>query len=165
MATNATDTANRMSSDSPEPGETQKAGALIRLAAGLIDLVVMGIPALLLVSIFMDVTANPDATPLESLFSTANLLQGFIILIVTVLMLVNWDGRTPGKKILNLRIVSYPGNGELSYYVATLRSLLSLTGAFTIGLGYLVMGIMIATRADRRGYHDILAGTCVIRER
>ena len=41
---------------------------------------------------------------------------------------------------------------------------LSLTGVATVLLGYLAQAVMIGTRADKRGYHDLIAKTCVIHD-
>ena len=34
-----------------------------------------------------------------------------------------------------------------------------------MGLGYLAQAVMIGVRQDKRGYHDLIAGTCVIHDK
>jgi uncharacterized RDD family membrane protein YckC len=60
--------------------------------------------------------------------SVVDLVNLALLAILTVVLWVNWDGRTPGKKLLRVRIVSYPGYEPLSYGTATVRAALSTTG-------------------------------------
>ena len=97
--------------------------------------------------------------------SVADLAQLVLLAVITVLLWVNGDGRTPGKKMLRIRIVSYPAYQSFSYRTASIRTLASLLGLFTLGLGYMAQAVMIAARDDKRGYHDLAAKTCVIHDR
>ena len=97
--------------------------------------------------------------------SVADLAQLVLLAVITVLLWVNWDGRTPGKKMLRIRIVSYPDYQPFSYRTASIRTLASLLGLFTLGLAYMAQAVMIAARDDKRGYHDLIARTCVVHDR
>jgi len=151
-------------------GESQRpkhAGVWVRVAANLLDVIIMGVPVLLLVTLILQAgqDTQSDTVSLSDFYNIETLANAVLLGVVTVLLWVNWDGRTPGKKLLNIRIVSYPDYGGLSYVTATLRTVLSLTGAVTAGVLYLVIAAMIDIRADRRGFHDIVAGTCVVHDR
>lgn len=161
-----------MSTDSAEKrtvqtGGPRHAGVWIRVGANLLDLVIMGVPVLLLVSLVVDVesTTSGSSSSLNDLYNTSTLIQAALLGVITILLWVNWDGRTSGKKLTKIKIVSYPGYAAFSYGTATLRTLLSLTGALAFGLLYLVMAVMISVRSDKRGFHDIATGICVIHDK
>ena len=167
---------DQQSSESARP---RHAGFWVRFAAVILDLVVLGIPLrviLLIPLIFgseagefigFDIDysdAQGESVTTRISLSVADLAQLALIAVITVLLWVNWDGRTPGKKMLSIRIVSYPDYQSFSYRTASIRSLASLLGVFTLGLGYVAQAVMIAVRDDKRGYHDLIGKTCVIHE-
>ena len=135
--------------------------------ASLIDLIILGIPVLLIVSRILgaELRAEEGGVSLADFYNVESLVNAILLTVVTILLWVNWDGRTPGKKVVRLRIVSYPGYEPFGYGTATFRAALGLTGAVSIGLGYVVMAVMIAARDDKRGYHDLIARTCVVHDR
>ena len=155
------------------------AGFWVRVAANLLDAIILGIPVLLLVSAIFGLgpdigeiagfdfeytdAAGEDSTAHVS-FSIADLFNLLLFAVLTILLWVNWDGRTPGKKILSIRIVTCPGYQQLSYVAAIVRMIASLLSLIVVGLGYVIIGIMVALRADKRGYHDLVARTCVIHD-
>lgn len=67
------------------------------------------------------------------------------------------SGRTPGKMLMGLQVVSADG-APISFGVAFLRSVGYLVSSFVFCLGYIWIGF------DRRkqGWHDKIAGTVVI---
>jgi uncharacterized RDD family membrane protein YckC len=67
-------------------------------------------------------------------------------------------GQTLGKRLLGVRLVE-AGADEVSYGRALVRLLATVLAAAPLGLGLLVAGV----RRDRRGLHDLLAGTHVVR--
>ncbi len=67
-------------------------------------------------------------------------------------------GQTMGKMLVGARVVSAEG-GPLSLRRAVGRALAWLLAALPLGAGLLVAGL----RRDRRGLHDLLAGTRVER--
>ena len=68
----------------------------------------------------------------------------------------------PGEKLTRIRIVSNPGYEAFGYGTAIVRSLIGVLSALPFFLGYVVIAIMVAAREDKRGYHDIVARTCVV---
>jgi uncharacterized RDD family membrane protein YckC len=66
-------------------------------------------------------------------------------------------GRTPGKMLLGLQVVSAQG-APISYGVAFLRSVGYLISSVVFCLGY----IWVAFDKRKQGWHDKIAGTVVI---
>jgi uncharacterized RDD family membrane protein YckC len=66
-------------------------------------------------------------------------------------------GRTPGKMLLGLQVVSIEG-GRISFGTAFLRSVGYLVSSLVFFLGY----IWIAFDKRKQGWHDKIAGTVVI---
>ena len=69
-----------------------------------------------------------------------------------------WRGQTPGKMLIRAKVVRT--NGEaLSFGRAALRFIGFAVCFFTIYIGF----IMIAFNTQKRGLHDTIADTCVIK--
>jgi len=66
-------------------------------------------------------------------------------------------GRTPGKTLLGLQVVSADGT-SISYGIAFLRSVGYLVSSLVFCLGYL----WVAFDRQKQGWHDKIAGTVVI---
>ncbi|SDL31422.1 RDD family protein [Halarsenatibacter silvermanii] len=129
--------------------EPAYAGFWIRLAAYLIDGVVLGGPVYL-ISTFL-VTVDPFA---GQLFSTLGLP------IIIILFWVNWHGQSPGKRIMNIRIITKSG-GAITFGRGVLRYIGYILSGFLLMIGF----IMVAFHGKKRGLHDIISGTYVIKDR
>jgi uncharacterized RDD family membrane protein YckC len=66
-------------------------------------------------------------------------------------------GRTPGKMLLGLQVVSVDGN-RISFGIAFLRSVGYLVSSICFCLGYIWIGF----DRKKQGWHDKIAGTVVI---
>lgn len=75
------------------------------------------------------------------------------------LVLFTAGGQTLGKMAMGIRVVAADENRPLDFSRATLRTLIWLVLAVPAGLGFLTA---LAT-SDRRGFHDRVAGTRVVR--
>jgi len=73
-----------------------------------------------------------------------------------------WNGQTPGKRAVGLRVVR-EGGFPLDFRGAVIRNLLRIVDF--LPSGYLVGVCMILFHAESRRVGDIAAGTLVIRER
>jgi len=73
-----------------------------------------------------------------------------------------WDGRTPGKAALGLRVVTVEG-APVRFRHAAIRSALGVVD-FVVGAGAVAVLCALATRQSQR-LGDLAAGTIVIRER
>jgi hypothetical protein len=71
-------------------------------------------------------------------------------------------GRTPGKRLTHLRVVS-DGGSVLGWRQSLLRNLLRMVDSLPAGYLIGVMAMLISPRVQRLG--DLVAGTLVIRER
>jgi uncharacterized RDD family membrane protein YckC len=67
-------------------------------------------------------------------------------------------GQTPGKKLLGLKVIEIKGN-EMTLGLAFLRWVGYLLSKLPLFLGF----IWIALDGRKQGWHDKIAGTCVIR--
>lgn len=82
------------------------------------------------------------------------------VLLITMIFWKRWRGATPGKKFVHIKIVDAKTLGEISNKQALTRSIGYIASTFTFLIGF----IMVAFRKDKRGLHDLLAGTIVIHE-
>lgn len=146
------------------------AGFWRRLAAELIDLACLS--PMLLLSLWL-VARTTDVALLSfrpevlldlvldggaALYGVVGLCGGLIML-YEVLFLAT-TGRTPGMSLLRVRAIDVYGERP-QWWRAAVRVLGSLFGAALIGLGLLWIGF----DREKRGLHDRLAGTYVIRGR
>lgn len=147
-------------------------GFWIRLLAGIIDRVVIGIVALpvffalifpSVLSIIKVARQNREPTPqmLVAIFSTVFV---FVLVVVTgqwlyeaLLTSSSWQG-TIGKKALRLKVVDEAGS-RISFARATGRFFAKFLSRLMMSIGYL----MIAFTERKQGLHDMIAGTLVKR--
>jgi len=112
------------------------ANFLIRFLASLIDTILISLPiALIFGQYFADAIGA----------------------IIIISFWIFWNGQTPGKKILNLKIVN-ENYFEIDFKTATIRYLGYFVSILTFFIGFAI----VAFREDRRGLHDIIAKTYVI---
>ena len=116
------------------------AGFWIRFAAWLVDGVILTVVNIALSAIF-----GSSAAPL-----------GLVIGIVYTIGFWTAAGATPGKMVFGLTILTEDGE-PIGFGKAVLRYLGYIVNVLTLGIGYL----MIAFRKDKRGLHDLIAGTIV----
>jgi len=80
------------------------------------------------------------------------------VLLVTVLFWKRFKGATPGKKFVHIKIVDAKTFGDIDNKQAITRSFGYLASIFSFLIGF----IMVGFRKDKKGLHDLLAGTVVI---
>jgi uncharacterized RDD family membrane protein YckC len=97
--------------------------------------------------------ANQPQTSLkwELLFEVA-------VLLVTMVFWRRWRGATPGKKFVHIKIVDAKTLQDIDNKQAITRSIGYIVSTLTLLIGFL----MVAFRKDKRGLHDLLAGTVVV---
>jgi uncharacterized RDD family membrane protein YckC len=141
-------------------------GCFRRGLAFLIDLVVLaGLSSILFFLVYVAFTvgmaAHRQRSPDDYLigltrffvFGEILLVSGYFVLFHAV------EGKTPGKWLLGLRVVGAEQR-SIGYRRALVRFLGYFPAIFSLGLGIL----WIALSREKRGWHDFLAGTRVIRE-
>ncbi|HBI04537.1 MAG TPA: RDD family protein [Paenibacillaceae bacterium] len=147
------------------------AGFWIRFAAQLIDGIIVGIPtsiiyfAILVPAIVS--TANSSYTTDGYVDPTPIIMSSFIVmLIIVVIQLLYfilipalWNGFTPGKRIVGIRIAKVDG-GKVGFGTMLLRCLIGGI-ADSIALSGLVSLILLLSRDDKRTLHDLIANTYV----
>ncbi len=106
----------------------------------------------------------------DRLSSSPNWVQAVLILVVFLIMTGYfavfewiWNGQTPGKRLLKLRVIREDGR-PIGFWEATVRNLLRSFDMmpapfYSIGL----ISVFVTTRDQRVG--DMVAGTVVVRER
>jgi uncharacterized RDD family membrane protein YckC len=137
--------------------DVRYAGFWIRFSAFLLDFFLLGLP---IVIIFM-LIFGADSWANASYWSFEILLQDLTYLIITLYLWVNWNGQTPGKRLLGIKIVTFSEYKTLNYTKALVRYIGYFIVGLTLGLGFLVIGL----RNDKKGLHDLMADTCVVHEK
>ncbi|MEP6663237.1 MAG: RDD family protein [Verrucomicrobiota bacterium] len=149
-------TALGISTQPPVVVKFETVGFWPRVGAYLIDQVVLGVIALIIL--------GPDRSHASLWEMMQNggprLLPNFLISLAYYVILNGHFGATVGKMVIGARIVSMDGI-RIGYGKAFLRFFAWILSAIILGIGYL----MVAFRADKRGLHDLLVETRVIYKR
>jgi uncharacterized RDD family membrane protein YckC len=146
-------------------------GFWIRLAAWLIDTVILGVVQTILnVTLFHPpMAAPPMITPGSDPMAVLGPMMGMIglsMLLGTAMQAVYFTlfwgafGATPGMLALGLKVVR-PSGAPISYVRALGRYFGTVLSGLILGIGYL----MIAFDSEKRGLHDMICDTRVIRTR
>ncbi len=141
----------------PSPATTGYGGFWIRVVAYIIDAILLSVAsgivgAALGVNIFVSDWSNYDPT--------ANLVSLVISWLYFALLESSERGATVGKMAVGLRVVTSDGQ-RLSFMNATGRYFAKFISAIILGIGF----IMVAFTDKKRGLHDMIAGTLVIKVR
>ena len=127
----------------------KRVGFGLRLVAWLIDGVVL--------SVIWSLIARMPFLPFgKEGWESLNLLVGALY---SILFWVHWNGKTAGKKIMKIKVVTEKGKG-LDYQTAVIRYLGYLLSAIVLLLGYL----WVIWDDKKQAWHDKLAKTYVVRE-
>jgi uncharacterized RDD family membrane protein YckC len=141
------------------PGVSATLG--VRIGARLLDTLLVGIPATIVLAIL----------GLGTGFGMRGWIGNAIVSLLWFGYFVWFEsnrGATLGKRLLNLRVVAVDG-GLPSMEAAAKRNVWMLFGLIPVVGGLLwvvaviVITITISSNADNRGYHDTFAGTAVTR--
>lgn len=136
-------------------GQYQYAGFWIRLAALIIDGIILAIiftPITFLFSSDADLQ-NPMA------FTTVDFIAQIIGIIFVIFCWVKFAG-TPGKRLLKLKVLDEATGNKLTIGQAILRYIGYIPSAFVFGLGYL----WVIWDGKKQGWHDKIAKTVVVKE-
>jgi protease PrsW len=141
-------------------------GFLVRLAAWVIDSVILTIfqlgYVLLVFVVWAIVTGDSDAPTMEESASDALgpvILWGMLAVVVLYHIATTAGlGGTLGKLILGYRVVT-ADLGKIGWGRASARYLAQSASIVAFGLGYL----WIAFDGQKRSWHDLIAGTVVVR--
>ena len=146
--------------DAQPVGSTQVAygGFGIRLVAYIIDAILISLVFGVVTSIFG--IRYLDMDDLSHIDPTTNLLSLAVAWLYFALMESSERGATVGKMAMGLRVVSNDGK-RISFMNATGRYFAKILSAMIFCIGF----IMIAFTDRKRGLHDMIASTLVIKTR
>lgn len=151
-----------------EPVTTNYAGFWRRLLATIIDGGIIGIITITLQSALgQDPFAVFDAKTLQELevlnnspaYKYNSLIAFAFGIAYTLIFWTSYEGATPGKKLLGIKIVKEDGKG-ITVPTGVIRYLGYLLSGFCIGLGFL----WVLWDKKKQGWHDKLASTLVIKD-
>lgn len=146
-------------------GNQRYGGFWLRVLAYVIDAIVLNV-AFFAIGKIVGIDMMPiDPTKLDAAEDLPNMGRfELIALVVTwlyfALMESSPRGATVGKMALGLRVVDDQGN-RISFARATGRFLAKFVSGIILLIGYL----MVAFTERKRGLHDMMAGTLVIKTR
>lgn len=148
----------------PRQRAAEPAGFGIRLVAYLVDGVILFIP-FLLVNLAIGavlLSAGPESPSEIGAAAVAMIVYGALAMMSAAYLVVFWAlrGATPGKSLLGLEIRTEQGQSPLGLPTAMMRLLGYVVSGSLFGLGYL----WIAFSDDKRGWHDRIAKTVVVRQ-
>ena len=130
-------------------------GFWIRGAALVVDVAVL---MAAVAAIFLMFGAHTEEFQEETSGPVLALLVSVAFLLLYSPVLIGLWGTTLGKRAFNLYVLESDGTG-CGFGRALLRQFASIASLGLVGIGYL----MIACRADKRGLHDFIADTAVVR--
>ncbi|MFI5000404.1 MAG: RDD family protein [Reyranellales bacterium] len=139
------------------PGPLAYGGFWIRVVAYLIDAILLSIAGGILGAA---TGMNLFATDMEHYHYETNLISLAVAWLYFALLESSERGATVGKMAVGLRVVTEQGE-RLSFLNATGRYFAKFISAVILGIGF----IMVAFTDRKRGLHDMIAATLVIKTR
>ena len=122
-------------------GDKKYTGFLVRLVAVIIDGVILGVAGSML---------GRDR---------AGLFSSLIGALYSILLWVNCNGQTLGKKVMKIKVVKEDGS-KLQYTDAIVRYLGYIVSTIVVFLGF----VWVAFDEKKQGWHDKIAKTLVVQE-
>lgn len=137
------------------------AGFFVRLAAYIIDWLVVGIALLAVkVPLWISSFANPNNLLVRNFifrYSIADIVI-YVLMVTYFILPTYYAGRTLGKRLLQLKVISVEDRSMTFFEVAYRETVGKFLSGILFGVGYL----MIVIDKQKRGIHDLLADTEVI---
>ncbi len=132
------------------------AGFWIRLAAWVIDLAVATVAELTLIGLWpgFDVYFDENSSYLHWVD-----LVTFVGIVLYYTVAVSVWQTTIGKRLLGLYVLRADGS-KIGPWRAFARYFAGMVSALPIGIGYLMIGL----RSDKRGLHDLICDTAVVKK-
>ena len=134
--------------------DVRPAGFWVRVVASLVDNIIMFIITIPFVPIFY---SSYEAYFLSETWDMFDTFTALFWPVVVVLLWVYWGGKTPGKAALGMHIVRVDGN-PIRWKESIIRYFGYIVNVLTLGIGFFI----VAFRPDKRGLHDLMAGTKVV---
>ncbi len=142
--------------------ELNLAGVGARFAACFIDSVITGVLAAFVFLVFFLLRSTIPKNLLSGLWVAIALLVIVIILYgYPIFFETVWNGQTPGKRLIKIRVVQESG-AAVTFGMVLIRNLLRLIDVLPVFYAVGMLAVMISRKNQRLG--DMAAGTVVIRE-
>lgn len=143
----------------------EPAGFWIRTVALLVDWVVMGLMSFVIqlpltVVVMRDAVNHPGE--INWAYQVLSWVVGTALTALYSGYFYSRKGATPGKMVLGLTVLDNRTGTYLTFWQAVGRDVI---GRFLSSILLLVGYIMVAFRSDKRGLHDLLFSSCVVRRR
>ncbi len=156
--------------------EVRYAGFWIRFVASLVDTIVLALPIAIVIYFLSDGNwfdfsqyqqnmayamsgnASKALASQPQMTMKWELLFEATVLIITMIFWRRWRGATPGKKFVHIKIVDAKTLQDIDNRQSITRSIGYIVSTLTLLIGFFMVGF----RADKKGLHDLLAGTVVI---
>lgn len=148
---------------SAQLGAPQYAGFWLRLAAYIIDSLVLGAAGCVIgfiIGIFSVATGDVDPEVSATAESVTNVIAAVMAWLYFALMESSTWQATLGKKALGIKVIDYQGN-RISFLRATGRHFAKFISAIILFIGYIMAGFT----ERKQALHDMIAGTLVIMRR
>ncbi len=134
------------------------AGFWVRAVAALLDSMITALLQFSMVFALNTITELSGTSSLPAV-QILTMLFGTMAGLFYYVFFTGYSGQTPGKMMLRLKVVRLD-NASVNYGQAFLRETIGkFISSIILGIGYL----MVALRTDKRGLHDLIADTKVIR--
>ena len=143
-----------------ENSNTIYAGFFVRLAAYLIDMILLGVILIFIrIPVWIITLVNPDnilMKPVLFKFTTWSIIL-YLITVFYFVILTYVSGSTVGKKLMNLKVISNTDE-KLSLFNVLYRETIGKYLSSLLCIGYILIGL----DTEKKGLHDILCDTRVI---
>jgi uncharacterized RDD family membrane protein YckC len=141
----------------PGSAATEYGGFWLRVVAYIIDTILLSIPIVIISLVMALQTPKVNLIGVNLLGNSLSLTIGWLYF---ALMESSQRGATVGKMAVGLRVVNDRGE-RLSLGLALGRYVAKFISALTLGVGF----VMVAFTDRKRGLHDMIAGTLVVKSR
>lgn len=139
------------------PATVSYGGFWLRVVAYIIDAILLGVASRIIGFVAGTPLRATDFTDFDYTTSGASLVIAWLYF---ALMESSARGATVGKRAVGLRVVTDQGQ-RLDFGHATGRYLAKFISAIILGIGF----IMVAFTDRKRGLHDMIASTLVVKVR
>ena len=137
--------------------EKRYAGFWQRFKASLIDGIILT-PYVTLLSILNSWIYDENSVQLVLSNEIEGIIFTFLFLAYDVIMYVEYNGQTVGKRVTGIRVIMEDGS-QITYGKALLRTIGSYTSLAVLGLGY----FWVAWDKKKQAWHDKIAQTVVVK--
>ncbi len=156
--------------------EIRYAGFWIRLVASFLDTLFLAVPIGILIYVLsggewfdfsqyqqniqaaMSGNVNKALSDMPKMDRTWDIINLIILMTISIIFWRKYNGATPGKRFVKIKIVDAKTFNNIDNRQAITRIFGYIASVLTFFIGFLI----IAFREDKRGLHDLLAGTVVI---